>query len=68
MLPALNFGKVAEWSIALDLKSSDWQQSVGSNPTLSVPVKRKKITEEITEKLQVKKQPQLNHHKNLLWH
>jgi hypothetical protein len=27
---------VAEWSNALDLKSSDSQESVGSNPTLSV--------------------------------
>lgn len=31
-----NFGEMAEWSIALDLKSSDCHRSVGSNPTLSV--------------------------------
>jgi hypothetical protein len=29
-------GEVAEWSIALDLKSSVPQGTVGSNPTLSV--------------------------------
>jgi|NOAtaT_7_FD_contig_123_56361_length_1979_multi_10_in_2_out_1_1 hypothetical protein len=29
-------GEVAEWSIALDLKSSNQQWFVGSNPTLSV--------------------------------
>jgi hypothetical protein len=29
-------GEVAEWSNALDLKSSDSKESVGSNPTLSV--------------------------------
>ncbi len=29
-------GEVAEWSNALDLKSSDVKASVGSNPTLSV--------------------------------
>ncbi len=29
-------GEVAEWSIALDLKSSEPEGSVGSNPTLSV--------------------------------
>lgn len=29
-------GEVAEWSIALDLKSSEPKGSVGSNPTLSV--------------------------------
>lgn len=31
-------GEVAEWSNALDLKSSDSKESVGSNPTLSVTV------------------------------
>lgn len=31
-------GEVAEWSNALDLKSSDSKESVGSNPTLSVSV------------------------------
>ncbi len=30
------FGEVAEWSIALDLKSSVPRGTVGSNPTLSV--------------------------------
>ena len=32
-------GEVAEWSNALDLKSSELQGSVGSNPTLSVNTK-----------------------------
>jgi hypothetical protein len=30
-------GEVAEWSNALDLKSSEAQVSEGSNPSLSVP-------------------------------
>ena len=30
------FGEVAEWSIALDLKSSEPKGSEGSNPSLSV--------------------------------
>jgi hypothetical protein len=29
-------GEVAEWSIALDLKSSEAKASEGSNPSLSV--------------------------------
>jgi hypothetical protein len=33
-------GEVAEWSIALDLKSSEPKGSVGSNPTLSVTKER----------------------------
>tara|TARA_A100001234_G_scaffold197151_1_gene187097 strand:+ start:909 stop:1088 length:180 start_codon:yes stop_codon:yes gene_type:complete len=34
--PSLPIGKVVEWFMALVLKTSDVQASVGSNPTFSV--------------------------------
>lgn len=36
MIIKLRGGEVAEWSNALDLKSSVLRSTVGSNPTLSV--------------------------------
>ena len=36
-------GQVAEWSIAAVLKTAECQSSVGSNPTLSAPLRRNEL-------------------------
>lgn len=46
-------GEVAEWSIALDLKSSLEQSNVGSNPTLSVVLVDHSIRKSVVFKLRL---------------
>ena len=48
---ALDFGKMAEWSIAAVLKTVDLHGSGGSNPSLSAQIQRDCLTTQVRQSL-----------------